>query len=193
MGRTDTFIWKYACINNNIPLYEYEKVKAVLLREYYRYLKEELRKRRNAYIYPGIKDILDATDGRHYLGLLTGNFKKSGMIKLAHFGLDRYFPVGAFGDDDEDRNRIAHLAIKRAERYYRKRFDLKEIFIIGDTPFDIECARKTGTISIAVATGGFKYEELKRYSPDYLFQSFKNPHEFLEIVDGKKGPYGDGG
>lgn len=186
MGRTDTYIWKYACINNNIPLKEYERIKNVLLREYYKYLKEELRKRRNAYVYPGIKEILDATDSRHCLGLLTGNFKKSAIIKLAHFGLDEYFPVGAFGNDEEDRNRIAQLAIKRAEKYYGKKFKPEEIFIIGDTPFDIECAKNTGTISIAVATGGCKYEDLKKYSPDYLFKSFKNPQEFLKIVDGRK-------
>ncbi len=182
MGRTDKFIWKEVCIINKIPLKEYEKRKNIILREYYKQLKKVLSSKKEAFIYPGIKKILMETRTKHCLGLLTGNFKKSGMIKIAHFGLDKYFPVGAFADDNENRNVIAHIAIKRAERYYRQKFKPQEIYIIGDTPFDIECAKTTGAISVAVATGGFKYEELKKYLPNYLFKSFANPELFLNII-----------
>ncbi|MBU1078652.1 MAG: HAD hydrolase-like protein [Spirochaetes bacterium] len=182
MGRTDRYIWKAACRNCGISLHTFNKKKHILLRDYYDLLKKELSRSSRATICPGIDKILAKVSRGHHLGLLTGNFKKSGIIKIAHFGLDKYFPIGGFGNDNENRNHIARLTIRRARRYYKKNFKNHEIFIIGDTPFDIECARTTGTVSIAVATGTFKVAELKKYSPDHLFDSFKNHEDFLKII-----------
>ncbi len=183
MGRTDTYIWKQACLNCNISQKTYNKIKKQLLEDYYACLKKRLLLNSKATLCPGIKEVLTKVKNKHHLGLLTGNFKTSGMIKIAHFNLDKYFPVGGFGDDNENRNHIAHLTIKRARKFYKKQFKPEEIYIIGDTPFDIECAKETGTISIAVATGTFQYNELKKYSPDYLFYSFKDPKKILKIFN----------
>jgi len=187
MGRTDKYIWKMVCEKNNIPLEVFKKLKKLILKDYYKFLKEELKKRKNIMVYPGLKEILKyCSKNGHYLGLLTGNFKKSAYIKLKHFGLDKYFQVGGFGDDNEQRTKVAELAIKRAKKYFKKNFDNKEIFIIGDTPFDIECAKATNTISVAVATGGYSYNELKSFRPDFLFNSLENYKEFIKIIDSNK-------
>lgn len=182
MGRTDTYIWKMVCQKNNIPLENFKKLKNILLREYYKFLKEELIKHKDAYVYNGIIEILNYSNNKHHLGLVTGNFKKSAYIKLKHFKLDKYFSVGGFGEDNEDRVKVTKIAIKRAKKFYNKNFNNSEIFIIGDTPFDIESAKKTKTISVAVATGGFSYNELKKFNPDFLFHSFENYKEFLKII-----------
>jgi phosphoglycolate phosphatase-like HAD superfamily hydrolase len=187
MGRTDKYIWKMVCEKNNIPLKVFKKLKKLILKDYYKFLKEELKKRKNVMVYPGLKEILNyCSKNGHYLGLLTGNFKKSAYIKLEHFGLDKYFQVGGFGDDNEQRTKVAELAIKRAKKYFKKNFNNKEIFIIGDTPFDIECAKATNTISVAVATGGYSYNELKLFKPDFLFNSLENYKEFIKIIDSNK-------
>ncbi|MBN1897403.1 MAG: HAD hydrolase-like protein [Spirochaetes bacterium] len=182
MGRTDQAIWKEVCKMNHIFPEDYEKVKNRLLEDYYAFLKRNLIRRKKGYIYPGIKEILQKVHSHHALGLLTGNFKHGAMIKLAHFDLDKFFPVGGFADDDEDRNNIARIAITRAKQHYALDFQNKDIYIIGDTPFDIKCALSTQTKSVAVATGGYSFEDLKKHKPDYLFHSFKEIDSFLKII-----------
>ncbi len=179
MGRTDLFIWKQVCQNFNIPINNFKKTKNNLLKDYYKYLQIKLFKNKKVKICPGIIEIIKKIKNKHQLGLITGNFKKSGLIKIAHFGLDKYFPVGGFGDDDENRNIIAKRAIKRAHHYYKKKYKQNEIFIIGDTQYDIQCAKTTGTVSVAVATGNNTVNDLKKFTPDHLFSSFSSPEKFL--------------
>src|SRR5262245_60934352 len=44
------------------------------------------------------------------LGLLTGNVRLGAQIKLRHYQLWDHFQTGAFGDDHEDRNKLADIA-----------------------------------------------------------------------------------
>ena len=46
----------------------------------------------------------------------------------------------------------------------------QEVLVVGDTPFDIECGKFIGARVLAVATGGAKFEDLKRHSPDWLVE-----------------------
>jgi len=182
MGRTDEYLWRKACKMKGIPIQEYEQKKQLLLKKYYNYLEEELAGCKDAHLHIGVKELIEESAKKHNLGLLTGNFEKSAKIKVKHFGIDKYFPVGAFADDSEDRNKLPVFAIKRAENFYKKKFNNDEIYIIGDTQFDIECAKKNGLISVAVATGGMSYETLRKWHPDYLFESFAKLDKFLEVI-----------
>ena len=49
--------------------------------------------------------------------------------------------------------------ISRAER----------IFVIGDTPRDIECGKAVGARTVAIATGNYSRAELAAHNPDFLF------------------------
>jgi phosphoglycolate phosphatase len=107
------------------------------------------------------------------LGLLTGNIRLGAEIKLRHTGLWDIFEMGAFADDNEDRNLIAAAARDRGSRLLGKPLRGEEILVIGDTPHDIRCGRYIGAKVLAVGTGGATLEELKAHSPDWVVENLK--------------------
>ena len=46
--------------------------------------------------------------------------------------------------------------------------------IIGDTPHDVDCARASGAVAVAVATGQYPADELAACAPDLLFRDFSD-------------------
>ena len=107
------------------------------------------------------------------LGLLTGNIRLGAEIKLRHFKLWDVFATGAFGDDHEDRNEIAAVALRRGSRVLQEPLTGDQVLVIGDTPFDIRCGRSIGAKVLAVATGGASIEELFRHQPDWAVEDFR--------------------
>lgn len=122
-------------------------------------------------VMPGVKELLSALSCRNdsALGLLTGNWERSGRIKIAYFGLDSYFPFGAFSDDSSDREALVPIAVERFRRMYGVEPSPRQVYVIGDTPADILCAKPHGVVSVAVAAAGHSIEELRKYEPDLLF------------------------
>jgi phosphoglycolate phosphatase-like HAD superfamily hydrolase len=121
----------------------------------------------------GVREFLDglrALPRPPLLGLLTGNIRLGAEIKLRHFGLWDVFETGAFGDDGEDRNRIAAVARERSRRVLGENLRGDQIVVVGDTPHDIRCAQAIGAKMLAVATGGAKLDELKRHQPDWAVE-----------------------
>jgi phosphoglycolate phosphatase-like HAD superfamily hydrolase len=102
------------------------------------------------------------------IGLLTGNIQLGAEIKLRHFDLWREFELGAFADDHEERDQIAHAARRRACRVLQRELRGEEILVIGDTPLDIRCGRAIGAKVLAVATGGATLDELRPHQADWL-------------------------
>ncbi len=136
-------------------------------------------------LLPGIPELINLLneDQFAHLGLLTGNFKDNAYLKLSVFGLDKYFPFGAFGNESEDRNRLAGIAIQRANTLIRgKQFSSAHTVIIGDSPKDIECAKSNNIPVVAVATGLFTEKQLTEYSPDALFTNFSDYEKVYNTI-----------
>lgn len=117
---------------------------------------------------PGVTTLLDSL--RSYdaavLGLLTGNFEPTGLMKLEACGIPTSpFVIRVWGDDSpHDPPDRAHLPIVAMDRYrdrHAKAIDPADVIIIGDTPHDIRAARACGCRSIGVATGRHGVEELR--------------------------------
>jgi phosphoglycolate phosphatase-like HAD superfamily hydrolase len=125
------------------------------------------------HLKPGIAKALGRLDGREdiFLGLLTGNIEAGARIKLDPFGLNRYFPLGAFGNDHEDRNRLLPIAVERFSRLLQKEIHYRDCVVIGDTPRDVECARIYGAYSVAVATGPYSYASLLESGADMVLRT----------------------
>ena len=104
------------------------------------------------------------------VGLLTGNIQLGADIKLRHCELWQEFELGAFADDHEDRDQIAHAALNRGRRVLRQNLLGEEVLVIGDTALDIRCARAIGAKVLAVATGGHPFDHLKSHSPNWAVQ-----------------------
>jgi phosphoglycolate phosphatase len=136
-------------------------------------------------VMPGIRELLDELQARPdvLLGLLTGNFEEGARIKLEHFDLWRYFRCGAYGDDAADRNALVPIAVGRARRCGLPEIAGAQIFVIGDTPHDIACARAAGAVAVGVATGGFTVDELRACGADVVFKDLAGREAFLELLD----------
>lgn len=136
-------------------------------------------------IHPGILPILDQVNAREDLlqGLLTGNMIRGAEIKLNHFSLWHYFEFGAFADDSALRNEIAPHALRRAIEKANYEFPPEDVFVIGDTPHDIECGKIIGAQTIAVATGNFSAQELAAYQPSKVFEDLSDSAAFFDFID----------
>jgi phosphoglycolate phosphatase len=119
-------------------------------------------------VLEGVVEVLETLAARPgvALGLLTGNTATGAAAKMRHFKLERYFPVGAFGCDHADRNRLGPIALQRAADYFGREFTPAETWVIGDTPKDIACARAMGARCLAVATGQFTVAALEAHGAD---------------------------
>jgi phosphoglycolate phosphatase len=140
--------------------------------------------RRRGRVLPNVRAILehltDRADVRSYL--LTGNTRAGARAKLTHYDLLRYFADGAFAEDASERSAIAARALALARRAHAVAGD--GVYVIGDTPHDIDCAKAIGARTIAVATGGYTFEELARHDPWIVVPELPPPAEFEALIIG---------
>ncbi|MDZ7292564.1 MAG: HAD family hydrolase [candidate division KSB1 bacterium] len=151
---------------------------------YFIHLAEDMKRpRAKRRIMPGFPRLLEELRQQRgiHIGLLTGNWVRGAEIKLDHFGLWKYFEFGAFGDDEVDRNKLVPHALRRAEKKFNIRPNHDAVYVIGDTPRDIQCARPHGAVAIAVATGEYSVEELRVEKPDFLFKDFGEVEKVVKI------------
>jgi phosphoglycolate phosphatase len=137
-----------------------------------------------ARILPGIEEILRQAAAHPGVvqGLLTGNLRRGAETKLGFHGLWGYFPVGAFADDSETRNELGPHALRRAAGHWGLEFPPERVWIVGDTPHDIACARAIGARVIAVATGSSKAAELAGHGPDVVLESIADTGAFWRAI-----------
>ncbi len=139
------------------------------------WLDQLLRESKTA-VCPGVWEFLhqlQALPRAPLLGLLTGNIRLGAEIKLRHFEMWDVFQTGAFGDDHEDRNRIAAAALQRGSRILGTELLGDEVLVVGDTPNDIRCGRAISAKVLAVATGGASLDELRRHQPDWAIPDLR--------------------
>jgi phosphoglycolate phosphatase len=185
MGRTDPAIVLQVLRENGVPPADSEIDK---FREYYFwYLEEELGlDRPGKSLCPGVLPLLSALNETHdvELGLLTGNWRYGGLLKLRHFGIDGFFRIGAFADDSMTRNDLVPIAMERFQQAHGVRPAPESVFVIGDTPFDIQCGKPHGVRTIAVATGVHAAADLMAESPDFFFPDLTRTDEVLRVLTG---------
>ncbi|MEQ1572674.1 MAG: HAD hydrolase-like protein [Vicinamibacterales bacterium] len=138
---------------------------------------------RQGRVLPHVREILEhlrtRRDIRSYL--LTGNTRDGAKAKLTHYNLFDYFSDGAFAEDRGSRASIARRALELA----RTAGPVADngVFVIGDTEHDIECAGAIGARTIAVATGGYTVDELRRHTPWMALSELPPPLEFTRLID----------
>ena len=131
-------------------------------------------------VLPGVVEALDALRARGVAyGLCTGNVAEAARLKLRRGGLDSYFEwtpqaIAGFASDGEARERIVAAALDRA----RARLgDLapSQALVVGDTPRDIEAARRVGCPVLAVATGRYGVDALRACGADHVVETLAEP------------------
>jgi phosphoglycolate phosphatase len=98
--------------------------------------------------------------------VLTGNIAANAAAKLSAFDLHDALDlsVGAFGSDHHDRSALVPVALARV----RQRFGAtpRTVWVIGDTPNDLACARAGGARCLLVGSGRIPYDELRHLGAD---------------------------
>jgi len=181
-GRTDWEIVEHLLTYDDRPAGE-NQIHAIL-RDFAVELEYVLQNGRLPLVFPGVKSLLDKLNRMEdvYLGLVTGNIEKGARIKLNKADLADFFYVGGYGDDSKNRDDLPPLAISRAELFYHCSFEKKNVWIIGDSLFDIRCARNNEIHVLAVSTGWTGYEELSAASPDHVVRDFTQVDEIVGIL-----------
>ena len=135
---------------------------------------------------PGTGPLLEAlaSDPRVTLGLLTGNLEPCARAKLAPLDANRYFPLGAYGSDHEDRYRLPAVALARGRAAAGIAFEGPDLVIVGDSTHDVLCGRSLGARAVAVATGRTPSGRLAEAAPDALLGDFSDTRAALRAILG---------
>lgn len=136
-------------------------------------------------ILPGISSLLETLVERTatHVGLLTGNLREGARLKLERYSLYHHFAFGAFGDHYATRDEVAHEALATVRSHCNGSLCLERLWVIGDTPLDIQCARAIGARVVAVATGSHSLEQLAADTPDLLLADLSDPSPLLSLLD----------
>lgn len=101
------------------------------------------------------------------LELLTGNARSCAFIKLKHVDLDHYFSEGGFGDEHPERD---ELAIRSADRLRTRHSHLQPGVVLGDTPRDVQAAKRIGAKALGIASGAYSESELADVGADLIVE-----------------------
>lgn len=156
-----------------------EEIRLMMVEDY---LENEIDMR--PHVLPGVRPTLSALQMRDdlFLGLLTGNLEPIAWHKLTKAELHHYFQLGGFGNEGRERHELVGVVREKCRRKFNRDFREHEIVIIGDTPRDIECGQKNGTLTIGVATGSFSKDQLREAGADLVLEDFVELQEMKEAA-----------
>ncbi len=182
-GRIDPQIWHDVALANGIddPTAHHDRFRA----SYAEHLARRLKANNTVVVLPGVAPLLEelgAVDGLT-LGLLTGNYRETGLLKIKAAGLDpEIFAVAAWGSDGRTLQDLPGVAIDRHATITGSRLTPDQVVIIGDTPHDVACARANGCWALAVATGPTPRENLVASEPDLMVEDLSSTPEIVSWI-----------
>jgi phosphoglycolate phosphatase len=137
-------------------------------------------------VLPGVPELLArlAADDDVDQTVLTGNIAANARVKVAAFGLDRWLnlEMGAYGSDDADRTELVPVALRKVEAARHRIFKPDEVWVVGDTPNDLACARAAGVRCLLVATGRPTFAELEALRPDALRHDLSDVDDIARLL-----------
>lgn len=149
---------------------------ARLYAAYLWHLSEDIRTSEGYRVMDGVEDTLRRiTDAGIILGLISGAMEGAARIKMEPGRLGRYFVFGAYGSDSPDRAEITRLAMAKAARLHGHDLGRSDVYVVGDTPRDIEAARAANATAVGVASGHYSVEQLRAAEADHVLASLTEP------------------
>jgi phosphoglycolate phosphatase-like HAD superfamily hydrolase len=137
---------------------------------------------------PGVAAVLRALagDDRVLSTLLTGNVAPNALVKVAAFGLDQWLDleVGAYGSDHADRNLLVPIAMERLRADRGVTLHPPDVWVIGDTPRDLDCARAAGTRCLLVGTGRYSAADLEPLGADAVLEDLLDAPAVIKLLTG---------
>jgi len=171
-GRLDPLIWNDACVKHGIenPDTHHEKFR----REYGSILANNLRSV-SVSTLPGVPELLEACRSLENatLGIVTGNYEETGMMKLEAAGIDpSMFVANAWGTDGDERADLPPIAMERSEC-------VEPAVLVGDTTHDVTSGQAAGCKVIAVCTGTHNRDTLDSVNPDLLLDDLSDTEAII--------------
>jgi phosphoglycolate phosphatase len=116
---------------------------------------------------PAIPELIEyLTSSGKLLGAASGNLEIVGWLKLQKAGLCDLFAFGSFSFPRQTRAEIFAHGVALARQCLG---EPATVYVVGDTPSDIEAARAVSAPVIALATGIFSFSDLMACNPDACF------------------------
>ncbi|MBE3586435.1 HAD family hydrolase [Desulfofundulus thermocisternus] len=129
-------------------------------------------------LFPGTLEMLHnlRTKGIQ-LGIVTSKGKTGAWRTVNFTGLDRYIDVMVTAHDVERHKPLPDPILKALEVL---RVHSRKAVYVGDSHYDIQAGQAAGTVTLGVTWGATPREELERYQPDGLLESWADLKSFLE-------------
>ena len=176
-GRTDPVIFQDCFRASGLPG-EWDECFARFRNAYLEALPDAIALSPGVHLLPGVQDLLDELvlrSDQAALALGTGNMEPGARVKIGRFGLNKYFPVGGFGDRHCERPEIVRDAVAASKAFYGHDFRSQDTWVIGDTPYDIVGGKAIGARTLGVATGGaFSRADLVSAQADVVFDDLSD-------------------
>ncbi len=109
-------------------------------------------------------------------GVVTGNLTATARVKVTALGLAQHLDLGAsaYGDDGPTRDHLVPIALARAGGV-----PPEATWVVGDTPYDLQCARAAGARCLLVATGGYDLAALEALDADAVLPDLTSALDVL--------------
>jgi phosphoglycolate phosphatase-like HAD superfamily hydrolase len=187
-GMTDPLIVQQVLAANNYKVGLDDPLIGSILDAFLAELENRVTPKSPPDVLPGVHELLQACeqDKDIFLGLVTGNAMRGAKIKLNAAGLNGYFPLGAFGSDHWDRNKLPPIAIERAAKYFGENFSGKNTWIIGDSPKDVQCAKTNNLKCLAVLTGKVEKKVMENAGADFVMNDRSDLATFFSVLNAGK-------
>lgn len=124
-----------------------------------------------------------AADPRLHQGIVTGNMRRTALLKLRLCGFDGLPDpgLGAFGDHHADRAHLVRDALAAA-RARGVDVTLGRSVVVGDHVHDVRGARDAGAVCVAVATGRVSADDLRAAGAHTVLSDLTDPDALLAAV-----------
>lgn len=149
---------------------------ARLYAKYLWHLSEDIWTSKEYRVLDGAEDLLRRLgEAGVLIGVISGAMEGAAHLKMQPGKLNRYFIFGAYGSDSPDRAELTRLGIGKAARLHGQDLSKDEVYVVGDTPRDIEGAHTAGATGIGVASGHYDVDQLHAAKADYVLESLADP------------------
>ena len=135
-------------------------------------LSEEVASSEGYRVLDGVEGLLTMlADAGTTLGIVSGAMEGAARVKLSRANLNRFFVFGGYGSDSDDRAALTDSALRKASMLHGHDVDLSQVYVVGDTPRDVDAAKAVGAVAVAVASGKFSIDELTGIGADHVLPS----------------------
>jgi phosphoglycolate phosphatase len=132
---------------------------------------------------PGAKELVEALSAKEDFSgsVVTGNFEVTAQVKLAAAELDAYLCRGAYASDSAHRPDLPRIAKERWQQWTGKSLRAEQCVIVGDTPKDLDAARRNHMKCVLVGTGRYPWEDLQHWKPDACLADLTDTLQVINI------------